>query len=193
MTKLSKALLVALTISASGTAMAATEQYGTLLGTGFQPDVPFASLDVTGSGSVYNFTLTAYDLNAIFAPGSFIGAIVVDTNSSLTPTISNVSGGSPVSFSPGGGPGGSWDFRFDLTGPKQARLVAGESVSWTATFAQPVSFVGDQFALKVQGGNGGWYTNTVAVSPVPEPETYAMFLGGLGLMGAVARRKKKQS
>jgi hypothetical protein len=27
-------------------------------------------------------------------------------------------------------------------------------------------------------------------APVPEPETYAMFLAGLGLMGAIARRKK---
>jgi hypothetical protein len=29
----------------------------------------------------------------------------------------------------------------------------------------------------------------LAVTPVPEPETYAMFLAGLGLMGAVARRR----
>ncbi|MBK7422087.1 MAG: PEP-CTERM sorting domain-containing protein [Propionivibrio sp.] len=31
----------------------------------------------------------------------------------------------------------------------------------------------------------------VNVTAVPEPETYAMLLAGLGLMGAVARRKKK--
>lgn len=31
----------------------------------------------------------------------------------------------------------------------------------------------------------------VAVSPVPEPETYAMMLAGLGLVGAVARRRNK--
>lgn len=30
-----------------------------------------------------------------------------------------------------------------------------------------------------------------AVSPAPEPETYAMFLAGLGLMGAIARRKNQ--
>jgi hypothetical protein len=29
-------------------------------------------------------------------------------------------------------------------------------------------------------------------APVPEPETYAMLLAGLGLMGAVARRRKQQ-
>ena len=32
-----------------------------------------------------------------------------------------------------------------------------------------------------------------SVSPVPEPETYAMLLAGLGLMGAVARRRTKIS
>jgi hypothetical protein len=33
----------------------------------------------------------------------------------------------------------------------------------------------------------------VTVTAVPEPETYAMLLAGLGLMGAVARRKKQKS
>jgi hypothetical protein len=31
-----------------------------------------------------------------------------------------------------------------------------------------------------------------SVSPVPEPETYAMLLAGLGLMAGIARRRKKQ-
>jgi hypothetical protein len=30
------------------------------------------------------------------------------------------------------------------------------------------------------------------VSPVPEPETYAMLLAGFGLMAGIARRRKKQ-
>ena len=32
---------------------------------------------------------------------------------------------------------------------------------------------------------------SVAVAQVPEPETYAMFLAGLGIMGAMARRRKQ--
>ena len=28
------------------------------------------------------------------------------------------------------------------------------------------------------------------VTPVPEPETYALMMGGLGLVGAAVRRKK---
>ena len=31
------------------------------------------------------------------------------------------------------------------------------------------------------------------VSPVPEPQTYALMLGGLGVMGALARRRQKQA
>lgn len=33
----------------------------------------------------------------------------------------------------------------------------------------------------------------VSLAPVPEPETYAMFLAGLGLMGAIARRRIQQA
>lgn len=35
------------------------------------------------------------------------------------------------------------------------------------------------------------YNGSVSVSPVPEPETYAMLLAGLGVMGAIARRRKQ--
>lgn len=41
---------------------------------------------------------------------------------------------------------------------------------------------------------GEHYTvdNVSYAAPVPEPETYAMFVAGLGLLGAVARRRKQQ-
>ena len=41
----------------------------------------------------------------------------------------------------------------------------------------------DAYALAVRPGD-------VLLAPVPEPETYAMLLAGLGVMGAVARRRK---
>lgn len=44
------------------------------------------------------------------------------------------------------------------------------------------------FAMAVHSGDVG-----SAVTPVPEPETYAMLLAGLGLVGAVARRRNSGS
>jgi hypothetical protein len=44
------------------------------------------------------------------------------------------------------------------------------------------------------GSQGGIYNGAIsvtAVTPVPEPESYAMFLAGLGVMGAIAVRRNK--
>jgi hypothetical protein len=143
----------------------------------------------TNVGNVYSFTLSAFDLDAIFTEGAFIGSVALD--SEYQPTLSNVVGDTVVSVANGGGPTGIWDFRFDLTGPQQTRLTANETVSWDATFSQPVTLTSDSFALQVQGlteeqGGSAWYT------PVPDPETYAMMLAGLGMLGFTARRKTKK-
>lgn len=50
----------------------------------------------------------------------------------------------------------------------------------------------DQLAGAVVGAKSQLIVLT-STAPVPEPETYAMLLGGLGLIGAVAHRKDKNS
>ncbi|MCB4810823.1 FxDxF family PEP-CTERM protein [Methylovorus menthalis] len=191
-----KGLITSLALLASVAANAATDTYGNLLAGSFTPSSSFATLTYSNVGNVYTFTLTANDLNSLFTTDAFIGAIAVD--SSVTPTVSNVTGDSPVSVASGKGPGGGFDFRFDLTGPKNARLTSGESVTWTATFASAssVELSASSFALHVQGltkaqGDSAWYTaGTPGVSAVPEADTYAMMALGLGLMGFVARRRR---
>lgn len=44
-------------------------------------------------------------------------------------------------------------------------------------------------AGNADGLNGGQYVFAVTTLPVPEPETYAMLLAGLGLVGVMARRR----
>lgn len=190
MNKIIRNMIGSAALVASFSANATVDTYGDLLSGTYQPDATFATMTYTNVDNVYSFTLTAYDLDAIFTDGSFIGSIAVDADSQ--PVISNVVGDTVVSVTNGGGPTGIFDFRFDLTGSDQTRLTANETVSWDATFAQPVTLTSDSFTLHVQGltvaqGESGWYTAT----PVPEPETYAMMLAGLGMLGFTARRKNK--
>jgi len=60
---------------------------------------------------------------------------------------------------------------------KQMATAAGENLVAT-TYLQ-----GNEWRLNL---------SVAQTAPIPEPETYAMFLAGLGMMGAVARRRKSQ-
>lgn len=42
------------------------------------------------------------------------------------------------------------------------------------------------------GSQGGIYNGAISVTAVPEPESYAMLLAGLGVMGAIAVRRKSK-
>ena len=83
----------------------------------------------------------------------------------------------------------------------QNTLVTTEGPGWSATssgslladYYNTVSMsVRSQFDTTTITSQGGWnVVNTIPVSPVPEPETYAMLLAGLGLIGFIARRKNQ--
>jgi len=60
----------------------------------------------------------------------------------------------------------------------------------TGTPGEVNGIAGYKVALPVSAGE---IVQNVTVSPVPEPETYALMLAGLGLMGFVGKWRKKQS
>ena len=73
-----------------------------------------------------------------------------------------------------------------------------ESVGTSAS-SLSLSFAGTSagnYYLKVigeaNGTSGGLYTGAISVTAVPEPESYAMLLAGLGVMGAIAMRRNKR-
>ena len=55
----------------------------------------------------------------------------------------------------------------------------------------------DTYTLEIRGNvvgtYGGTYSGSLNVAAIPEPETYALLMAGLGLIGFVARRKNVKS
>lgn len=171
-------------------AQAGTDTYyfGSLYGGSYTPAAPFATLTrSTTDNQTFTFTLTASDLDSLFTDGAFIATLAVTDSikGKVTPTMSDPF----VAVKDGGAPSGDWDFLFSFGQGNNSRLFGGDSVSWTASFATHVTLTG--MALHVQGltsaqGQSAWYVP----SPVPEPETYAMLMAGLAMVGFMARRRQ---
>lgn len=97
--------------------------------------------------------------------------------------------------------GGDGVIIFNGTGVQQAKVSFGASpaASPFATFDNAAGLDGVAIStLSVNGVNGAFtVTHAVAeigspgaIAAVPEPEGYAMLIAGLGLIGAIARRRK---
>ena len=155
-----------------------------------------AVLDINDLATQFSLSTTTFP--STWGANAFIGGIAVDATG--TPSVGTVSGGgvSSVSTSPGGGPGGGFDFRFNLGGPGSSdRFVGSETVDWQASGISNVTNV----ALHVQGldtnnfpGGSMWLTagGNGGTPPIPEPSTYAMFILGLLAMGFLARKRMTQ-
>jgi len=68
-----------------------------------------------------------------------------------------------------------------------ASALSHESFTFLATNSSTLL----KFSSAVSGNSGAVLDNVSVMAAVPEPETYAMLLAGLGLMAGVARRKQK--
>ena len=76
---------------------------------------------------------------------------------------------------------------FDISGDTQAQnwITEASNAGWANTGHVAV------LNLLKTNATGQWVNAQDQLTLVPEPETYAMMLAGLGLMGFVARRRKQ--
>ena len=78
-----------------------------------------------------------------------------------------------------------------LSGPLSFDVVDATGLSLSDLFPTDKGFFVSADLLA--GGKTGNVGGNRVVPAIPEPETYAMILAGLGLMGAVVRRRRRQS
>ena len=191
----SLAVVIGLMFATSASAAVHTYDFGgaVINGTGITPSSSFATLTIDDTTNL--FTLSLGNLVSFgFGPNAMATDMAV-SYSGANPGASGASGGvDTVTVTNTNQPAGAFNFGFGFTTGAN-ELLSNESVSWTATgfdFSQVTNGSLGSFALRVQGAgqgaNGnGWYGATLAA--VPEPETYAMMLAGLALIGFVGRRK----
>ncbi len=74
-----------------------------------------------------------------------------------------------------------WDLSTGATGT----AYKFAEISYTGTEPWTLVVNGTKISTKAS------FAGSLNVTPVPEPETYAMLLAGLGVMGAIARRRSK--
>ncbi len=172
-----------------------------------------SQIDTAGLGSTYGLYI-AFDATATTVVNT--GAFQAGNFDTLTYTLYGYNG--PGTFSPTSAPApsiklGSGELvTGTFSGSASGTTVTSASATTTLTFAQeaaasaffasPSPFyaisqaaftnTSQQISSNASGfvvTQGGGSVNFVA-APVPEPETYALMLGGLGALGFLARRRK---
>jgi PEP-CTERM motif len=154
------------------------------------PDPSFQDSVLTGTASFYEES-SVEPCYLVALPGLGVGRTV------STSHIHDIHAGSESSFlfTFAGLAAGFPAFAFDTTDfptlpPVDPDRIALGTYSGDAVSFEPVVFSGALVAYDAPVVVGTW---EVTVSAVPEPESYALLLAGLGLLGFATRRGKQKA
>lgn len=143
-----------------------------------------------GTFSALDFTLWGYSGTASFGiDGSnnpfttASGQVALASGSLVEGTVTSVSGAFPVTSA-----AATTSF---TVAPGQAGFFESPSTFYNLALASFINYGGQISAISngfvIRNGAG---TVTFGASPVPEPESYALLLAGLGIVGFVVRRRQ---
>lgn len=163
---------------------------------------PFAHLTATDNeDGIWTFVLSiSNNLFSSFGNDAYIKAINFDFSPDPDPqpksifVESNVAGTTAAWSFGGNGTAGFADIDFGtgFGANSYDRLSDSDYVIWNVTGLGAGSSLTNMY-VKIMGIDGGYRANYAPLTAVvPEPETYAMMLVGLGLMGFTARRRKNK-
>lgn len=162
-----------------------------------------ATLTLTDIAGGVSFSLTSSSPGGSFISGLYFNGTsghVDNTGSQTLGGFTYSTSASAESFTSAAGY--NWDFSFP-TAKSKDRLLAGETASWTITGngVDVTDFSADsKLMVHLQGVTGIGSDTSVKlagvfldpVASVPEPGNGAMLAAGLGLVGAVVRRRSRQ-
>lgn len=184
----------------TGTAQASTFYFGDFATGGIAPpDVPasdiFATLDLVQDGSDVVFTLT-YLVGSPFGDSSKLEGLWMNTTADATAmgAATYISGGVNIFMTNQGndlpmgfGAGYVFDYAVDFRNSANDNLAPGESVTFSIANAQVENFI-PVMGVHILGLPGG--ESVKYINAVPEAETWAMMLAGLGLVGFLSHRRR---
>lgn len=206
MKKLSLAVAVA-ALSWSGLASAAPNTHATLTVDNefklYYGDAAGSYLHYVGTGNNWQAT---YNFDFSVNPGDYLYVMAYDFGQPHAwQGVFNTPNGIVYSNS------ASWvainnpTLNFPLTPAHGSDRVLGNPVTWGPVTTE-LAYNSSPWGARVNNSNAKWiwssslysadlavlFRTAVSVSPVPEPESYAMMLAGLGLLGFMARRRTRR-
>ena len=153
--------------AAAALALAGTSAFAYNYGSSFDTDsqtYEFGVSGITAPTSTFTFKL---DANYGATPGLYnmVGSLSA-TNFTFSSVVLN---------------GTSWDLTADAKG--KFRFA---DIELTSTIPLTLTVTGTKY-----GTGAGVFSGELVMAPVPEPETYALMLGGLGVIGFLAVRRRQ--
>lgn len=154
------------------------------------------ALSLIGSGaSGFNFSGATGDFSSAISPkgyfySTYLFTVASSTAESVVTTLNNASGVANLS-----------ERIYAYNGGFLGDAVAGPSIiqAWSSNLSfagtsisvvSPKALTAGQYVIEVRGTSQGNFGGSLSVTPVPEPQQYALLIAGLGVIGVLARRRR---